>query len=56
MHEPLTLRELRRRLVADSIERGRWMTKLILLVRKEERDRVLSTMEKARGRREAGGE
>jgi len=45
--------ELRRRLVADSIERKHWMDRLIQLTREEERNRVLATLERAREQREA---
>lgn len=49
-----TVRDYKAALVGDSIERKRLVEKYTELVRREERDRVLSTMQKARER--AGGE
>lgn len=45
-----TIAELRRALVADSIERARTMEKLLKLVRIDERNRTIADLEAARER------
>lgn len=49
------IRQLRGRLVADSIERQEEMKLLLSLVREEEREKTLSSLEAARDRAEAAG-
>lgn len=48
-----TLRDVKAELIGDSIERRKLVEKLIVLVRAEERDRVLSVTSRARERGEA---
>lgn len=48
--EQPTIRSLTRELVADSIKRKKLLTKLLTLVRQDERNRVLAVTAKARAR------
>ena len=50
---PTTLRELRKALTEDSIERKKLVDKLVQAVREDERQKVLATMNAARARAEA---
>jgi hypothetical protein len=50
---PTTLRELRKALTEDSIERKKLVDKLVQAVREDERQKVLTTMGAARARAEA---
>lgn len=48
MNRAATAAELRRRLVADSIERKRWMDQLIEIVRRDTREKVIADLVAAR--------
>ena len=50
-HQP-TLQELRRALVADSVERAKLLTKYVALIREDERRKVLDTMRRTRDKAE----